>query len=335
MLIFAALSFCCSASTLAHNLLPTTHEKFCHTNASTYTLKNSGYSRCVVQAVILFYCIYACCATWLMKTFDMFLKVFFHYEEINLISVAMHIFVIFLLPIIPTAITGHAGYFGADYGTPWCFVLQGQISENYSFNVFYIPILIITIIGGLLTVISIIGLIVHVNNGNRSLRFSESQKNNSIKFVNIDPYMITTLCFNFSMIIIWLTFVISAFQNKANKQDYNDSAKEWTKCYFLNYANGITDLESICGELPKKHPSFNELKWVMFCFTGQLIVLGFTYLICSLVRYFVFDTFEYTKPKTEEDFVPAEVVYIDKNAIVETQTNISTSVSAKLEVELV
>jgi hypothetical protein len=101
-----------------------------------------------MQVVILFYCVYASCATWLMKSFARYVsQSFFHYEEINVFSVAVHIFVIFLLPIIPTVITGHAGYFCADYGTPWCFVLQEQISVIYSFNVFYIPILIITIIG--------------------------------------------------------------------------------------------------------------------------------------------------------------------------------------------
>ena len=60
-----------------------------------------------------------------------------------------------------------------------------------------------------MTVISIIGLVVQMNNGKRLERFSQSQKDSTIKFVKIDPYMITTLCFNFSMIIIWLTFVIS------------------------------------------------------------------------------------------------------------------------------
>jgi hypothetical protein len=187
-----------------------------------------------------------------------------------------------------------------------------------------------------------------VNNGKRLERFSQSQKDSSIKFVKIDPYMITTLCFNFSMIIIWLTFVISAFQNKANKNLYADAGEEWTKCYFLNYGDGSTDLKSICGELPKKHPNFNELKWVMFCYCGKLIILGCTYLICSLIRYFLVDKFVYVNAKNEDEVLPAEDIHDDK-ADVDTPNNtrhIDTSASEKshtapndvaiaLEVELV
>jgi hypothetical protein len=199
-LIVCFVATSCCATIIFIIMSPRSHrEKFCRDNATTLNY-HDGPSICVAQGAILMYTALACCLAWLSQCVDLMLKL--------VLSLKTEIFwpaylsVIFLLPLIPTIITGANGWFGYSRVLPWCFLSDSvPMPENVDIALFYLPIAIISGLGTIVmsTVIyKITSTIGRVSNG-----ISDKEKTSRNKLEAKVKAAKTPILFVVMFLIVW------------------------------------------------------------------------------------------------------------------------------------
>ena len=125
------------------------NSNLCHDNA-TERNQSDGISLCIISAAIIMYCGLSLSICWCVQGIELFTKIILKRKE--KLNIFLSIFFIFILPIIPVLYSAIYGHFGYGRVLPFCFITykntySSNFSINYEFQVFYLPVLIIILIG--------------------------------------------------------------------------------------------------------------------------------------------------------------------------------------------
>ena len=139
------------------------NNNLCHDNATELN-QNDGISICVISAGIIMYCCLLLSICWCLQARDLFMKIVVKRKSKK--YVLYHLFLIFILPLIPVLYSAINGSFGYDRVLPFCFISYKNInllnsSLNYEFQIFYLLVFIFTFFGS----ICMIAVIVKIASG--------------------------------------------------------------------------------------------------------------------------------------------------------------------------
>ena len=139
------------------------HNNLCYDNA-TELHQGDGISICVLSAGIIMYCCLSLSMCWCLQAIELFTKIVLKRKSRK--YVIYHLFLIFILPLIPVLYTAINGSFGYDRVLPFCFISYNNInllnsSLNFEFQIFYLLVFIFTFIG----TICMIAVIVKIASG--------------------------------------------------------------------------------------------------------------------------------------------------------------------------
>ena len=139
------------------------HNNLCYDNA-TELHQGDGISICVVSAGIIMYCCLSLSMCWCLQAIELFTKIVLKRKSRK--YVIYHLFLIFILPLIPVLYTAINGSFGYDRVLPFCFISYNNInllnsSLNFEFQIFYLLVFIFTFIG----TICMIAVIIKIASG--------------------------------------------------------------------------------------------------------------------------------------------------------------------------
>jgi hypothetical protein len=221
-------------------------QKFCRNNAVGLN-QSDGANICVAQAVILQFTAVACCLAWLMQCIDLYIKLVIG-KKYNWIW-KVYVAIIFLAPILPT--TSFGGMRVAGYGgrLPWCFV-NFKASDDIDAGLFYLPILVITIIGVLIMVRVMVHIAMTIGKTSIGSHRVASGDEDSIRSTNSSSLgfsgklraqmsvLRTPILFVALFLVVWVTLFSFRGQNYVNQTKWQDSFVDWVGCVFQNFVSG-------------------------------------------------------------------------------------------------
>ena len=244
----------------------------CVDNAVQIT-DEDGSTICNAQAIILTYSALACCLAWLMQSFDLFLKICLEYKQPDTDKLYwFNIVVIFALPLIYAVILLAKGVYGYGGNLPWCFV-SVKASDNFDIEIFYLPILVITILG-------VIAMICVMTKIVMTLVKAQSSGSGSEKLLISLKVLKIPILFVSCFLIVWISLFSYRSQTYRLTEISRASLIVWIKCTFAHW-DGETDSSwvSACGAHFKDRVSVNLALWISVCAMGQSILIAVIFLI--------------------------------------------------------
>jgi hypothetical protein len=221
-------------------------EKFCRNNAVGLN-QLDGPNICVAQTLILEYTATACCLSWLMQCFDLYVKLVLG-KKIPWLW-AVYVPIIFIGPIIPTAYMGSVQLAGYGGQLPWCFTNfnQHMFQKDIDAAIFYLPILVITALG----IFTMIRVMVHialtigrsaqsvaVTNADDQISTKSGKLGLSGKTAAQLSALRTPMMFCVFFLVIWVSLFSYRGESFRYTPIYQASFVDWIGCIFTEFVHG-------------------------------------------------------------------------------------------------
>ncbi|GBG24640.1 Frizzled-2 [Hondaea fermentalgiana] len=210
-------------------------DNLCLDNSRPNTLKNSGFTLAVFQALWLVFFAIALCAWWLCQALDLYRKLVWGARSTDANRRQYHAFA-WSVPIISTSVIAGLRELGFQPPTPWALITEesGTIVEWVGFYMF---IACCFVAGSIMMGRVIYTIMRHVN---QSSHLNQGTTASARRAKRLAMYR-TPMLFVLLFIFVWLNIFFFRFTNFFMEDTYTEQATAWVTCLLTNFANGITD----------------------------------------------------------------------------------------------